>query len=133
MDEAAEDLARKDKEKDKAQDRWQGSTWGSLFGAAGQGGRSGGMSPTRNSEVKKAIRAAMAFGLPKRGGGGEGLPAGGVSSGKGEGVGIDGSGIEAEKGNAHGTRKWRTRGAKCVVFDLSALVSVGARYGVGPA
>ncbi|CAM9274896.1 unnamed protein product [Ectocarpus sp. 12 AP-2014] len=91
----AEDPARKDKEKDKAQDRWQGSTWGSLFGAAGQGGRSGGMSPTRNSEVKKAIRAAMAFGLPKRGGGGEGLPAGGVSSGKGE---IDGNGSEAEKG-----------------------------------
>ncbi|CAM9474706.1 unnamed protein product [Ectocarpus fasciculatus] len=97
----AEDPAGKDKEKDKAQDRWQGSTWGSLFGGAGQGGRSGGMSPTRSSEVKKAIRAAMAFGLPKRGGGGEGLPAGGassVSSGKGEGVGIDGSGSEAEKG-----------------------------------
>ncbi|CAB1120216.1 unnamed protein product [Ectocarpus sp. CCAP 1310/34] len=91
----AEDPAGKDKEKDKAQDRWQGSTWGSLFGAAGQGGRSGGISPTRNSEVKKAIRAAMAFRLPKRGGGEEGLPAGGVSSGKGE---IDGSGSEAEKG-----------------------------------
>ncbi|CAM9139890.1 unnamed protein product [Ectocarpus sp. 12 AP-2014] len=90
-----EDPVGKDKEKDKAQDRWQGSTWGSLFGAAGQGGRSGGMSPTRNSEVKKAIRAAMAFGLPKRGGGGDGLPAGGVSSGNGE---IDGNGSEAEKG-----------------------------------
>ncbi|CBN80141.1 conserved unknown protein [Ectocarpus siliculosus] len=87
----AEDPAGKDQEKDKAQDRWQGSTWGSLFGAAGQGGRSGGMSPTRNSEVKKAIRAAMAFGLPKRGGGGEGR----ASSGKGD---IDGSGSEAEKG-----------------------------------
>lgn len=62
-------------------DKKQGgvSTWGSLFAGAGQGGRSGGMSPTRSSEVKRAIRAAMAFGLPKGGSGGEGAGAGGES------------------------------------------------------
>lgn len=47
-------------------DRRQGSTWGGLFGAASvQGGSPGGLSPSRNLEVRKAIRSAMAFGLPK--------------------------------------------------------------------
>lgn len=44
-----------------------GGGWSSLFGVAGQpqGQTQGGLSPSRNIEVKKAIRAAMAFGLPK--------------------------------------------------------------------
>lgn len=67
---------------DKDKDKKQGSTWGSLFAGAGQVGRSGGMSPTRSSEVKKAIRAAMAFGLPKGAGAGAGAGAGGKESGK---------------------------------------------------
>lgn len=32
-----------------------------MFGASNHGG----VSPSRNTEVKKAIRAAMAFGIPK--------------------------------------------------------------------
>lgn len=83
----AEDAAGKDKR--------QGSTWGSLFGGAGQGVRSGGMSPTRNSEVKKAIRAAMAFGLPK---GAAGAVA--DSSGKDGGVDAEDSHNEGGKGTA---------------------------------
>lgn len=43
--------------------------WSVLFGGAGQlnpqSQSQGGMSPTRHAEVKKAIRAAMPFGLPK--------------------------------------------------------------------
>lgn len=100
MDES-EDTGENDK------DRRQGSTWGGLFAAAGQGGRSGGMSPTRSSEVKKAIRAAMAFGLPKGGGasGGGGKESGRNSPtyGKGDEPEMDGSSstyrTEAGKGN----------------------------------
>lgn len=87
-----EDTAGKDKEKR------QGSTWGSLFGGAGQGGRSGGMSPTRNSEVKKAIRAAMAFGLPK--GAGQETETAGDSCSKDGRVEVDDSRDGVEKGTA---------------------------------
>lgn len=84
----AKDPGEAGNDKDK-EDR-QGVGWGSFFGGVGQGGRSGGMSPTRSTEVKKAIRAAMAFGLPKRGGGGAGRLSGGPSSaGKDGGVGIE--------------------------------------------
>ena len=87
--------------KDKDQDRRQGGTWGGLFGGAAQGqqgGRSGGgsgsggMSPTRSAEVKKAIRAAMAFGLPKGKGGEQAAKA---SPGLND---ADGSGSGAVKG-----------------------------------
>lgn len=68
----------------------QGGGWGSFFAGAGQAGRSGGISPTRSSEVKKAIRAAMAFGLPKKGRGGAGrVSEGGPSAGKDDGLGIE--------------------------------------------
>lgn len=44
------------------------------------------MSPSRNHEVKKAIRAAMAFGLPRGGGGKAAGAAGRAASHKGEGI-----------------------------------------------
>eukprot|EP00752_Nemacystus_decipiens_P012707 g11259.t1 len=77
---ASDDTGGADKDKDKDKDQRPGSAWGGLFAGAGQVGRSGGMSPTRSSEVKKAIRAAMAFGLPK--GAGAGTDAGGKESGR---------------------------------------------------
>lgn len=92
------------KEKDKDKDRRQGGqggngggTWGGLFGGAGGGGGSGGMSPTRSAEVKKAIRAAMAFGLPK-GKGGEEVAKGKASPGNEIEIETDGSGNETVKG-----------------------------------
>eukprot|EP00903_Cladosiphon_okamuranus_P017359 g15992.t1 len=92
----------------KDKDKRQANTWGSLFAGAGQVGRSGGMSPTRSSEVKKAIRAAMAFGLPKGAGaaagkeGKEGSPESGTPSagGNGEEPGKGGAG----KGTGDGDR-----------------------------
>ncbi|CAM9885525.1 unnamed protein product, partial [Hapterophycus canaliculatus] len=77
-------------EDDKDKEIKQGGGWGSFFGGVGQGGRSGGISPTRSSEVKKAIRAAMAFGLPKRGGEvASRLSAEGACPGKDDGLGTE--------------------------------------------
>ncbi|CAM9934305.1 unnamed protein product [Scytosiphon promiscuus] len=82
----------KGEEEDKDKESRQGIGWGSFFSGVAQGGRSGGMSPTRSSEVKKAIRAAMAFGLPKREGEGAGrLSAGGKSAGEDNGLGLEDS------------------------------------------
>lgn len=100
----SDDTGGGDKDMDKDKDKKQGSTWGSLFAGAGQVGRSGGMSPTRSSEVKKAIRAAMAFGLPKGAGAGAGAE-GGKESGRSSPAGGKGDGPEKEKGEAdEGTR-----------------------------
>lgn len=107
---------------DKDSDRRQGSTWGSLFAAAGQGGRSGGMSPTRGSEVKKAIRAAMAFGLPKgRGAGGGGResgrtsPTGDTTGGKDDEPEMDKDGGNTTNGNGAG--KGTTPGVRGYKLD----------------
>lgn len=47
-------------------------SWGGWFGAGGvQGSSPGGLSPSRTSELRKTIKAAVAFGLPKGGGSGK--------------------------------------------------------------
>lgn len=59
------------KRKDDNDKQQAGGGWASLFGGTGQPNSQaqsqsqGGMSPTRNAELKKAIRTAMAFGLPR--------------------------------------------------------------------
>ncbi|CAN0165266.1 unnamed protein product [Scytosiphon promiscuus] len=61
---AAADGQNVEKNKDMGIESRQRRTWGILFGGSGQGGRSGGLSPTRDSRMR-AVRAAMAPGLPK--------------------------------------------------------------------
>lgn len=111
-----------------------GGGWAGLFGGGGQaqGQAQGGLSPSRNADVKKAIRAAMAFGLPRatanRGSAASPAPtdtstttSDSLSAMSGSNTQGDGVGDPAREGSEHG----RGKGARYFTgLELEALVVV---------